>query len=314
MNVQDIIDLIHPHQGLLAYFCIVALGYALQKFGFITNALTMFLSKSLVRVLYPCLIFHSITSQYSRSSLLTSWPLPLAAFCLLFLGFTLGKGFIKTQGPMSATDRGTFRFMTVMPNYIFVPLPICAALWGDKGVASLIFSTLGAELGMWLLAVPQVRPHVSALRGLLTPPLFALTAALIVVALDTPLWAKELLSYNETFGGIGQGAVPVSLALLGCHFGKTQVPFRSSRHWSLLSYRLILIPICTLIILKFVELPSLHEKIIFLVSTMPPAVASVIISEMFGGNPKLAAEQVMIAHLFALVTVPLWLYYGLNLL
>ena len=142
LELENVIDLALQYQGPIAYLSVVILGYTLQKYKLITSALTLFISKTLVRVLYPCLIFSSIVQQYSRQSLMEGWTMPLGAFLILFTGYVLGKPLSKGFPSLGRKELGTFRFMTTMPNYIFLPLPICQALWGDKAVAILIFSII----------------------------------------------------------------------------------------------------------------------------------------------------------------------------
>lgn len=277
----------------------------------------MFLSKSLIRILFPCLIFSSITAQYSPSSLKQAWQMPVAIFSLLILSFLGGRLLVGTFGRLPPSERGTFRFMAMMPNYIFLPLPICAYFWGERGVATLVFSTLGAEIAMWTIAVPQIRSHVSALRGLLTPPLLTLITALAVVLIDNHLWNSEIAEVRPHLKGVGSAAVPVSLFLLASHFARTGLPgslSNWSRHLSLAGFHLGVLPLLCLGVLNLIPLAPEQERILFLVSMMPTAVASVFISEMFSGNPQLAAEQVVISHLLAVVTIPLWLYYGMPIL
>ncbi|SMF49159.1 AEC family transporter [Pseudobacteriovorax antillogorgiicola] len=312
--MQNIISVVDEYQGLVAYLCTVGLGFFLQKSSLITPALTLFLSKSLVRFLFPCLIFSSIIQQYSRNSLLQSWHLPFGAMAILTLGLVLGMPLRRFWTTFPVKDQHTFQFMTIMPNYIFLPLPICQALWGEEAVAVLVFSSLGSEVMLWLIAVPLLGGQRGKIRNLLTPPMFALGASLGLVLAGKPQSAQALMDLAPVMTQIGQACVPVSLFLLGCHFGRTTLPLSQGSHWTIAAFRLLLIPLVSIVLLRLSSLPILHQQVLFLVSTMPPAVASVIMSEIYNGNPRLAAEQVMFAHLLSVLTITFWLYYGLNFL
>ena len=59
-------------------------------------------SHVIIKVLYPCLIFSSVTKNYSIGEVIESWQLPVAVFLILFVGYVIGliyTGFFSNSDP-----------------------------------------------------------------------------------------------------------------------------------------------------------------------------------------------------------------------
>ncbi len=308
---MQLIDLaLKQYSGIIAYSLAVFLGFSLSHFKFISAALTRFISKLLVRALYPSLILATIPVQYTPESLLRDWPVPVLVAILIVLGHLIGKFTVGYFTELSSQDCGTFRFMCAIPNYVFLPLPICEYLWGPSAVAILVFSTLGADLTMWGVAVPQLR-RGHWLQNLLSIPFVTLLVAIFMVFSESQPAFKESILIHYLHD-IGSATIPLSLFLLGCHFGKTPwIRVFTRLHLFLILIRQGIIPGLFFILIFWLPLDASSKQILLLVSCMPVAIASVILAEMYHGNPRFAAEQVLLSHLLAIPTTYLWLVYAL---
>ena len=77
----------------------------------------------------------------------------------------------------------------------------------------------------------------------------------------------------------------------------------------LAALRLLVIP-ATAVALVFL-LPFGEEtlrKVLLVVAIMPSAIASVILSEVYGGDIAFSSVGVLVTHLLSLITIPMWLF------
>ena len=59
-----------------------------------------------------------------------------------------------------------FHFLCTMNNYSFLPIMLASMFWGEKGVAMVVFSTLGAEVIVWTFGIQAITGQRAGLRSL----------------------------------------------------------------------------------------------------------------------------------------------------
>ena len=77
--------------------------------------------------------------------------------------------------------------------------------------------------------------------------------------------------------------------------------------WILCFLRLIIIPLIGFVILKFIPVPIFTKQIVSVVFVMPVAIASIMLSEIFGGDKNFMTVTVFASHIVAIVSVPVML-------
>ena len=292
---------------IAGYLGVLFLGVILQKLGLVHGELTRVLGRMLIRFIYPALIFTSITKNFTSSSLIGLWSLPIGAFLIMAGGATLGSFISRLTSFSTPREQRTFQFHCTMSNYAYLPLAIAKYLWGEKGMSYVILSTVGSEIALWALAVPALRKGASTISGIISPPIIALFFSIAFVLADRKITNGTFANLHYFLGKVGLGAIPVAMFILGCHLGKTTSGRFSRIHFHLLTHRLLLVPILTLTALQLVHLPSSVEKTILLLGIMPSSIIAVVVSELFGGDPDLAAKHVLYSHVISLISIPLWL-------
>lgn len=264
-------------------------------------------TQALVKVLYPCLIFTSILTTYDARSIRQGLVLPVAVFGVMAAGFVVGLLWARRRPGDTPAQRGTLRFAATMNNYIFLPLLIVDGLWGGAGRGPLVLSALGGDVALWGLGVSCFPTGGSRLIKLINPPILTLTLSVALVLSGHSGFALEGLVPWLTWPG--RLALPMAMAVLGFQLGGVSLRLVGSRlAWALTAYRLILVPAAVWGMLALVPLPEEGARVVFMVSTMPVAMATVYLGPFFGGDERLGAGSVLLSHLLAVVTVPVWLW------
>lgn len=306
---------------VLGVFLMFGPGFWLRRRGRLSEGGTSEMAHFLVLAAYPCLIFSSVVMNYSFGEMVAAWPLPLSVFLLYLLGFGVGRGVSRLARFRSVEQQRSFLFQCTVNNYAFLPMPIVLLLYGEKGVATLVLSALGAELALWSIGVSILngrRFGRGALRSLLTPPLQALLAALVVVAVRdcTPAGAGihafvnckpgELLVHTlKVFGAM---TIPLAMTVAGSSLAHLRLgELQNPLVWLAGGVRLVVVPLLALGVLAVAPLSMESRHVLSVVAVMPVSVASVTFSRMFHGDDHFVAGSVLLTHLLALITVPLLL-------
>jgi len=298
----------------------IAAGAGARRRNLLDAETTARLSRLVVVLFYPALIYSTLVNAFTFRELLEHWRLPGGAFLIMLVGFAVGVPATRLLCHSSDREKHTFHFQCTINNYSFLPMPIILLLWGERGVANLIFSTVGSEIAVWtlgMLALTGGRLRWASLRHLLTPPMLAILAAAGTLAfteftggtLPPPGATGEawtaLLSALDLFG---KATVPLAMLVAGSRmaelhprhvFGVSQT--------GLILLRTVIIPATAAALLFSLPFPVPARRVLFVVAVMPCSVASVMLSDVYDGDSDFAAASVLTTHLAALATVPLWL-------
>lgn len=302
-------------------FLMMGPGFLLRRRGTLSAEGTAELARLVVLGIYPCLIFAAVVRNYRLGDLLAAWPLPAAVFGLMAGGYALGRLVAWPLRFSTPAQGNAFLFQCAFNNYSFLPMPLVAVLYGERAVAALLVSSLGAELAVWTLGVYVLngrRFDARHLRHLVSPPLLALAASLLAVAWrdagPVPDWARSgaVAAARDTLLQIvwlvGQATVPLSMVVAGSCLAMLAVcELRNGRVWIAALVRVGLIPVLALSVLLLLPLAPEQRAVLAVVAVMPSAIASITLAKVYGGDEDFAAGTVLLTHLAALVTVPLLL-------
>ncbi len=312
---------------LLSTFLMIAVGYIARKRGLITNDTTRQLSRLLTAFFYPPLIFHSMTRNFDGRGLIQNWPLPLGAFSIMLAGFCLGLFIERFVLKPSPGREHAFLFQCTINNFSFLPLPLALMLWGEIGVAGIIFSSLGSELALWTLGLFSIsgrKVDAQSFKRMISPPLVTIAVALLwillrdsappalLAPLDTPAMQSIGASLLDALRMLGAATIPVAMVVAGSRMASLRVNHIISLEKAVVSIlRLLVIPALTVLALHLIPVAPDIRRTLILVATMPSAVSSVIFAELYGEDAEFAAACVLLTHILCLLTIPIWLHFAL---
>lgn len=296
-------------------------GYALNRLKIINQSFNRQLSMTLINAFYPCLIIHLMVSNFTPASLMEYWVMPVALIFILCAGWVLGVltvGFLKNR---AEETKRCFHFTCMMNNYSFLPIMMAASMWGDKAVALIVFSVLGAELAIWTLGIKTLtgeKLSFRSLKNLLSMPMVALVAALLIILIRAFL-AKQGITLGtgtgeimakllETCKLLGGATIPVAAIICGSRMAS----LNASHVFTPLIVgtclmRLVVIPALCVAGIWFLPVEPLVRQVLFLIAIQPAAMSSVALAEAFHSDAEYAAVATFATHILCLLTIPLWL-------
>jgi len=213
-----------------------------------------------------------------------------------------------------------------IPNWVFLPLPIVQALYGDTGVRTVLLCNAGAQIVLWSFGVWILHGALrQAVKNLCTNIGLWATVAGITVALLFPA-ARNLETINpadaplglmlpgavvQALALVGSLTIPMSLLAIGAQLGELTIAVHRFPRvlWGVLLARLLVAPLATVAIgfglMKLgVAMPEETRRIVYLIAMMPVAISCSVMTERFRGDTTLAAEGIFYSTFFSLLTVP----------
>ncbi len=308
---------------ILFVLTLMTIGFVAGRRGMLSSAGTSELARILIAIIYPCLIFSSVT-QLNLQDLAKNWIMPVMAMAIAGTGLVLGLVALSCMKGLNQQRASAFLFQNTINNYLFLPLPLVMLLWGAEGVALLVFASLGFEITVWTVGVflfNRTKKWSEGIRMMLGPPLIALFISLgwvcvrdlseIELSNSNLLYRLVELLYFGT-ETMGKATVAISMLVAGSRIAMLNLRATFNRQvWISASLRLLVTPVIFILILKQIPMSEMAYGILAVVAVMPAAVASLVFSERFGGDSEFIATTLFITHLGAIVTIPLLLTWAL---
>ena len=305
-------------------FVVIMVGWLARRRGTVTDAVTATLSRTVVDVAFPALVFTQMLRTVDAAVLRKDWLLPLIPVVIVIIAYLVGLAMAPLFG--GKDQRRTVLFLIVSPNWVFLPLPIAEALYGAAGVRVVLLCNVGAQLALWSFGVWILHGKISqAIRNLATNIGLWATGGGIALALAFPAVRDlgNLASAGSSVGGVvgaalfdalamvGSLTIPLSLLAIGAQLGALPVSVRKlpASLWGVLLARLVAAPLVTVglgvaLARAGLRLPDVTRLVVVLIAAMPVAIVCSVIAERYGGDTQLAAQAVFTSTFFSLLTVP----------
>jgi len=318
--------------SVIPLFLIMAVGAIVRKFGVLNEQADRTLLDLSVHLLLPCLILdHVISSEALR--------LPGNLLWSPFLGFVCTAGCIGVAALASrwwrfeqAAQTRTFTFVAGMYNYGYIPVPLVAALYGINALAVLFLFNLGTETAFWTVGFAPFVGHslLRDWRRVLTTPVRAILLGVSInlitakfgfrlddATLDTLAWGWPVKVILSTIHLIGICAIPLALLIIGATMADFWGEFCGTSGGGVMTLAVVVRNlICPVgFVLAAWALPvSLELKETLVVqAAMPAAVFPLLLARHHGGNVAVALQIIFASSAAAIITLPLWIHFGMQL-
>ena len=271
-------------------FLIIAVGYfygaRVRPEMRITNQLVM-------DVFMPALIFHVMVQE---SFMPSQYLWLIAAGSLLMLGSGLvAYGFARVFG---------FNHRAMMPpamfsNWANLGLPLYILALGDVALDGGVMLVVTGNILCFTVGTYIYSGQVSGLTVLRTPIIIAVISGGLFNALQLSLPAFVGIPIEM----MGQVAIPLMLFSLGVRL--TRVDFKDAKVGLIMAAFCPVVGIAlALLIASILPLSPLHQSILILFGSLPPAVVNYMLAEQYKCAPDQVASMVVIGNLAGVVSLP----------
>lgn len=240
------------------------------------------------------------------------WLAPAVAWTAILLGVGLASLWLQQRQPhWSAQTRTSFLLTSMVGNTGYIGFPVSLVLVGPQYFAWAIFyDLLGSTPGAYGLGVAlasrtqQTQPRWwQPLRTMVANPAFW-SFGLGLACRDVPLPAP----IEQSLHAFAWMMVSVSLVLVGMRLSRLASLKDVKPAMLSLSIKMMLVPLVLGSGLWLLGITGAVHRAILLQMAMPPAFATLVISEAYELDPEMAVTTIAIGCLNLLIMLPIWLW------
>lgn len=304
--------------AIMPIFLIIGSGFFCRRIGWLNEEADRSLMSVVVNLLYPTFIFSHIIGNEALKQPSNLLLPPLVGITTVVAGFAITMLLARRLKIGNQKECRTFAFTTGLYNYGYFPVPIIALLFNHETTGVLLVHNVGVEIAMWSLGVGFIlsaNDPKPAWRRILSAPVIS-----ILIAVPLNLLGIDAYLPNFVFEAIdllGQCAIPIGLLLIGATFADLArgVKLTTRAHIPILAVllRMGAYPALFLLIAYILPLSTELKQVVIVQAAMPCAVFPIVLARHYDGSPEVALKIVLGTTIVSLVTIPLWLSFGMHL-
>ncbi|MDX2228971.1 MAG: AEC family transporter [Leptolyngbyaceae cyanobacterium bins.349] len=248
------------------------------------------------------------------------WIAPVTAWCAILGGIGLARLYLIYQNRQwSRRTQTSFTLTSMVGNTGYIGFPVALVLVGPQHFAWAVFydmvgSTLGAYgLGVALAAQAQAADYDpescptanrQSLIGTMAinPVFWSFGLGLLGRDLPLPPWLETSLR------AIAWGVIALALVLIGIRLSQI-TSFKNVRPATIsLTIKMVVVPLLVGMALRSLGITGDVHRVLLLQMAMPPAFATLVISEAYALDQEMAVTAIAIGSVLLLITLPVWLW------
>ncbi len=280
---------------------LILVGAGLHRLGLLDLDFSRRLSRLVIRVTFPAMLFVSMYNNIELSALERGWIFSVIGLTVSIVLAITGRLSGRRLG-LTGSTLSTYEILCTNGNNMFLPMPIILALFGAEYVVYAFLFDLGAAFYYWTYGVSGLRqgPRFS-LKRLFNVNIFALLLGFAAGLLKIEVY-QPILGGLEILGNLSIGSAMLILgSLLAVALEK-----KSWRRevWGVVAHRLVLSPLIGFPFLLFLDFPDPLKDILLLMLAMPPLLTTALVAASFGADEELAALGVLVPTLLCFIVIP----------
>lgn len=293
-------------------FLIGLCGFALAKKKIISAEGLKVLSRLVIELTLPALIFSRLLRDFSFQSFPDWWLFPLISFGLTLLGLVIGYLFLKADKSLSTKNE--FLGLITFQNSGYLPLALTATLLpaseANQMFIYIFLFLLGFNALIWSFGVHLLSKHKEKrfeFASLFTPPLLATLAALLIIFLKAGSFIPRIIL--KPLAMIGNCTIPLGLMVVGgsLAFVSAKGKIRKRALINLGLAKLIILPVLVFLLIIWIKPPRLIGFLLLMQAAMPSATSLSIIAKRYSADCDFVNQSILWTHLIGLITIPLFL-------
>ena len=296
-------------EQMVLLFVLIFVAYIASKVGLLPKNSNKVIADLVINITNPATILYAVgTSSHALSN---GAVLGILGLTIVVLGgqMLLGSGYTKALR-LKADTAGVYRFMLVFSNCGFLGYPVLRALYGGEAVfvASmyvLIFQILSFTYGVRQISAGSAASREFDIKKFCTPMVITSLLALVLYLTNVRFHPMVL----ETLSLLDRITSPASMLVIGCVLASYPLKTIFGR-WHVYLFcvvRLIVIPVIVWAILRLFITDSLILGVMVVLSAMPAATNTVLLTAKYGGDEPTAASGLFLSTLLSLITLPVLL-------
>ncbi len=293
------------------------LGYIFVKKDVLSHAGLEALSRLVIQVIFPALIFIQLMKNFSFSLYPNWWIFPIISLLITAAGLIVGWFLLKFL--KIRTHKLQFLSLVGFQNSGYLPLAIAAAIFSGQDANNMfifiILFLLGFDLVTWSCGIYMLTYEKQTkfrLRSIFSPPVIANLATLALISLGLNKFIPA--GVFKPIEMIGNCTLPLAMFVVGGNIALVQLKNIDKKTvFFFLFGKLIILPAVGIFVVLKLGLPHLLGFLVVMQLAMPSATSLSVIIRHYKKEDALISQGVFFSHIVSLVTIPLFLSLYLSL-
>ena len=297
--------------GVGQIFLLGAIGYFLVKKNILSHEGVDSLSRMVIDVILPILIFCQLAKDFSFTLYPNWWLFPILSIAITLAGLAIGyifSGLIK-----GGEHKLQFTSLIAFQNSGYLPLALIGSLLtGEKLGVMFIYLFLflsGFNLLMFSLGAEMISYHKLQkfeLVNLLSPPVIATIIGLVAVYFGLNKFIPDMVL--KPLRLVGDCTLPLAMFVVGASLAEIRLTHINIKEMFLaLIAKLVILPALGLVLVLKLKLPELVGLLIVMQLSMPPATLLSVITRHYKKDDLLISQGIFLGHIVSIITIPVFL-------
>lgn len=272
------------------------------------------LSRLIMRLILPIMIFHKSINGATRADILFCFTEVVLATCFMFGMLFFTGFFLKRVFSLRENYGRVFHASTMFGNVGFIGIPLILAILPERGMLYMALFTIIDQALLWSigfhLTLPNEKPNHSSLaanlKNMLNPAMLGIFLAILFILMEWKLPA----TLNKALGVVGDTTTPLSLIYIGGTFCFCNVRkfLTKVEYYAIVAIKMVAIPLLVFSVLRFFQIQAEIVTFITLLTGMPSMTAIAMFARVNESDEDCAVGAIMITTIFCLFTLPLVTY------
>lgn len=291
-------------------FVLVAIGFALTRFGRWPMAAGDALTRFVFTVAIPVLLFR-LMSEFARAPHVDA-RLLLAYFGACLVVYAIGRVVAALLFRMDGASQSVFALGGIFSNNVLLGLPLAKVALGEAALPAVSLVLVFNSLLLWTLATVSVewaRLGTFSATGLRRTTVGVLQNPIVASILAGTAYGFTGLALpgfvDQTMTLLGNAAIPLSLVALGMGLAG----FGAGAGWresaAMAAIKLVVHPLAVYLLAGLLRLPPVETAAVVMLAALPVGANVYLMSRQFGVLTGAVASAIVVTTALAAVTTPL---------
>lgn len=288
---------------MLALLIMIGTGYFVTKTGMMDEHTNNQMSKMIVNVFNPLLVFSSAANSVGLISLDTVWIVGLIAVGM-FLFFIIVGMILSPLFEKDKEQQKIFQMMFVFSNLGFIGIPVVTSILGAEYVVyvtefMLVYTIVFYTYGVTLM---EGKFSLSSLKAMINPGTVSGLAAMLIIIFEIPI--PDFIKTATTY--LGNVTSPMALVAVGFTLAHSEFKniFGQVRLYIFSAVKLLALPLLMLPLLKTVTNDATLVLVCMIIFGMPIGNMPLILGTQKGIDGTTCSAAIILTTVLCVFTVP----------
>ena len=290
-------------EQLLVLYLFIAIGFLLGKLFKKKCENTSILSILLVNVFLPAKVFKSFATNFTTDFIVQKYTL-LIASCTLLLVLVVFAPLVAKWLGKTKNEQNVYNYSVPISNYAYLGYVLIENVFGSAFLTDFIFFAIPFIFYTYTFGYAILTNAGCNIKKLINPITIALLLGAIVGVTSVNLPTPILSVISSASSCVG----PLSMILTGMVLATFELGklFANVNSYIFLVLKMTVIPAicfgaCLLLGLKDISF------MVLIITCMPCGLNPIVFSKLVGEDCKPGARLVVLSHIIAMISLPLWL-------